>query len=48
MPGSLISRSVSADGDAEGVVVRALRCERRNMLDLPTMQGAMATVEMAV
>jgi hypothetical protein len=28
--------------------VRALRWERRNILDLPIMQGAMATVEMAV
>ena len=28
--------------------VRASRWERRNMLDLPTVQGAMATVEMAV
>ena len=28
--------------------VRAFRCERRNMFDLPTMQGAMATVLMAV
>ena len=32
----------------EGEEVRALRCERRNMLDLPTMHGAMATVLMAV
>ena len=28
--------------------VRAFRCERRNMLDLPTTQGAMATMVMAV
>ena len=28
--------------------VRASRWECRNMLDLPTIQGAMATVEMAV
>ncbi len=48
MPGSRILVSVLAEGEAEGVVVRALRWERRNMFDLPTMQGAMATVEMAV
>lgn len=48
IPGSRISVSVSAEGEAAGVVVSALRCERRNMFDLPTMQGAMATVEMAV
>lgn len=48
IPGLRISCMVSADGDAAGVVVRALRCERRNMFDLPTIHGAMATVEIAV
>lgn len=48
MPGARSLEVEVLEGEAEGVVVRALRCERRNMLDLPTMQGAMATVEMAV
>lgn len=45
----ILSEKESIPGERKGVlVVSALRCERRNMFDLPTMQGAMATAEMAV
>ena len=39
MPGGCLAR---------GVLVKALRCERRNMFDLPTIHGATATAEIAV
>lgn len=45
----VVAMGVLVMGDeGEGGEVRAFRCERRNMLDLPMMQGAMATVLMAV
>lgn len=45
MPGS---RSSWFDFEAAGVLVRVSRWDLRNIFDLPTVQGAIATVAMAV
>ena len=45
----ILSEKGSIPGERKGLsAVKALRCERRNMFDFPTMHGATATAEMAV
>ena len=45
----MLSEKESIPGEREEILtVRASRCERRNMLDFPTIQGATATAEIAV